>query len=144
MPTSYRLATVVFLAALSGGVCHGDEAIAAKEFCAEGACPTSSTWSDTSAKSTNPELPQAGLAGRDAQARRTRRVGFSHEDISGDESLRPFLSTFRESLAKGAEDAVESVHVHSRRSSVADTAVIQADDDELEVRKSVVNLVDRT
>lgn len=137
MPATYQLATVLAcLAALSSGF-QGDEteALVGKEFCAEGACPISigSTLSDTS--TTNPELLQAGPADRDAQARRTRRVGFSHEDVSGDESLRPFLSTFRESLAKGDEDAVDPVHMHSRRSSIADT-LIQADDDDLEVTKT--------
>ena len=137
MPADYRLATVlVCLAALSREVCQGGEALVGKEFCDEGAWPISSTWSDTSAKS-YPELLLAGPAERDAQARQTRRVGFSHEDVSGDESLRPFLSTFKESLAKGAEDAVDSAHVHSRRSSVAD-ALIRADDADVEVTKNMV------
>ena len=135
---------LVCLAALSSDVCQGGDALVGKEFCAEGACPISSTSSDTAATSTdNPELLQAGPASadRDTQDTRTRRVGFSHEDVLGEESLRPFLSSFRESLAKGAEDAVDSKHVHSRRSPVAD-AMIRVGD-ESEVTKSMASLVAR-
>lgn len=142
MPANRRLATVlVCLAALSSEECQGGEALVGKKLCDEGTCSISTTWSDTSAKSMNPEWLQAGPAHRDAQARRTRRVSFSHEDISGDESLRPFLATFRESLAKGAEDTVESVHVHAGRFSVGDALI--AAENELEVTKNVVNFIDR-
>lgn len=60
----------------------------------------------------NDELPRAGSTGRWAERRsnkRRRRVGFSHEDVAGDESLQPFLQAFKDSLSGTRKDVASQV-----------------------------------
>ncbi|CAN0143713.1 unnamed protein product [Ectocarpus sp. 6 AP-2014] len=58
------------------------------------------------------ELPRAGSTGRWAERRsnkRRRQVGFSHEDVAGDESLQPFLQAFKDSLSGTRKDVASQV-----------------------------------
>ncbi|CAM9243846.1 unnamed protein product [Ectocarpus sp. 12 AP-2014] len=78
------------------------------------------------------EFPRAGSAGRWAEGRsnkRRRRVGFSHEDVAGDESLQPFLQAFKDSLSGTRKDVESQVEqedsvpaTNQRVSSVAGEA----------------------
>lgn len=132
MSAGWRAATVLvcLAAVLSGGVCGSDKGLSNGERHNDDACLASSEVLDTSLKSRTIDVPQPGKP--DARYQRRRRVGFSHEDVSADESLRPFLAAFRSALSGNANDAVGSAEMYSESSSDSDTST-RADGHEVKV-----------
>lgn len=59
---------------------------------------------------TTPEVLQkvSTFTGHDGKRKQRRRVGFSHRDLSGDDSHKPYLDAFRHSLEQRAQIAPES------------------------------------
>lgn len=128
MIATRRAATVVLvcLAATLSGESHDlSERIPGRERCSNGVCFVSTEVSGVSSKLTEPELHQASPSSPsptpDARRKRSRRVAYSHEDISANEGLQPLLTAFRESLSGRTERAVDAPHVHSEPFSSADT-----------------------
>ncbi|CAM9150627.1 unnamed protein product, partial [Scytosiphon promiscuus] len=83
---------------LAGNLCSGEES---------GLCVAPGELSHAVAPTDKGKLPAASRKkrwARESSRKRKRRVGFSHEDMTGDESFRPFLQTFRNSLSGTAKD----------------------------------------
>lgn len=105
MPT--RRLAVVGLISLTGaelfsGAYASHEGFITEGLCGEesAACAAPGEISDIS--SATDGLPPAKTErkwARGKREKRRRRVGFSHEDVAGDESLRPFVQAFRDSLS---------------------------------------------
>ena len=110
MPTRLRITVKDFLfltAVLSSVAIESDEA---GGLCGEGSksCVAPVEIAGIPSGNAEAEPPAATDRGRWSGGRRKkrgRRVGFSHEDITGDDALRPFLQAFRDSLSGRAEDA---------------------------------------
>lgn len=85
------------------------------ELCREDTCAIHNDGSDLYvSKSAMQKSTRASPALQDApQKRRRRRVGFSHEDMKRDESLRPLLATFRDSLSGRAGIELDSETLHA-------------------------------
>ncbi|CAM9247898.1 unnamed protein product, partial [Hapterophycus canaliculatus] len=100
---------VLLAAILSSGTCESDDGFLAGNLCdgkESSLCVAPGELSDISSHN-EVELPTASGNSRwtrGSSRKRKRRVGFSHEDMIGDESFRPFLQTFRDSLSGKAED----------------------------------------
>ncbi|CAM9457378.1 unnamed protein product [Ascophyllum nodosum] len=81
-----------------------------RELCVDGVwTPLKDTDEDPS-RCISQGLKPAGPASQSAQQMRRGRVGFHHEDITADASLRSLWSSFRESLPGVAEDELKPRH----------------------------------
>lgn len=99
---------VFVTAALSSGAYESDEGLLPGSLCAEDSTACVSPGESPDISSVKDEMPIArtkGMWAEGSSRKRRRRVGFSHEDVASDESLRPFLQTFRDSLSGKAKDA---------------------------------------
>lgn len=106
---------LVFLTvALSSGTYESDEGFlpGSGSICAEDstAC-VAPPGGNPGISSVKDDMSAAKTKGRRAvgsRRGRKRRVGFSHQDVASDESLRPFLQAFRNSLSgRSDKDAVD-------------------------------------
>lgn len=113
----FAMRGLIFLTiVLSGGAYESDEGLpqATGSICAEDstACVAPPGGGSPGVSSVKDDMSTARTKGRRAagsRRRRKRRVGFSHQDIASDESLRPLLQTFRDSLSGRSEkDAVDT------------------------------------
>lgn len=96
---------LIFLtAALSSGAYESDEGLlpGSGDICAEDSTACVAPGGSPGVSSVKNEMPTARTKGKwvgGGRGKRRRRVGFSHEDVASDASLRPFLQTFRDSLS---------------------------------------------
>lgn len=100
-------------AALCSGASASNDGFITEGLCGEesAACVAPGEVSDVSwATDDSPTAKTEGKRAQGKRKKRRRRVGFSHEDVAGDESLRPFVQAFRDSLSgneKGVGDTAE-------------------------------------
>lgn len=109
MPTRHLavIGLISLAADLSSGVYASNEALITGGLCGEEseACVTPGEISDASL-ATAVDLPAGNTEwATGTRQKRRRRVGFSHEDVVRDESLRPFVQAFKDSLSGSEQRA---------------------------------------
>lgn len=95
-------------AELFSGAYTSNEGFITEGLCGEESAICTAPGEISSVSSATNDLPIAKTEGKWARGKRPkrrRRVGFSHEDVAGDEFLRPFVQAFRDSLSGSAKGA---------------------------------------
>lgn len=142
MPTNHlAVAGLIFLtaAAVSRRVYASKEGILAAGLCGEESRACAATGGISDLSSVIDDLPKAKTEERWAggkKGKRKRQVGFSHEDVAGDEFLRPFVQVFRDSLSGSAKgNDLRAPQDASELMSAKDTSIpAAAEGDEVMVR----------
>lgn len=101
------LISVIAAAEQLSGVYASNEGFETEALCGEvsAACAAPGEILDVSSATDDVSIGHTkGKRAGGKREKRRRRVGFSHEDVAGDESLQPFLQAFRDSLS-GSEKA---------------------------------------
>lgn len=100
---------LVLAATLSSGSCESDDRPLTGNLCngeESSLCVAPGELSSVSSTSMDNLLTASGNGrwARGSSRKRKRKVAFSHEDMTRDESFRPILQTFRDSLSGTAKD----------------------------------------
>lgn len=96
------IALVYFTAGLSSGADDPSESCPGEQLCGEGAGTASTEKSDIISLVSHTGTPnqdsRSGCPGA-TRRKRSRRTGFSYEDVAADKSFQPLLALFRDSLS---------------------------------------------
>ena len=123
-------------AELFSGACASNEGLASDGLCGEESAACAAPGDISGVFSATEGLPIAKTEGERAggkRPRRRRRVGFSHEDVAGDESLRPFVQSFRDSLSANVKGTGFTAERDGSEEMAAKDTSIPAAEEEHEV-----------